>query len=135
MNARNIVVYLGGFLFGFGLAYSGMTKQEIVLSFLRLDDLGLIFVMGAAAAITFVAINIVPKFMKRPVLGGVFKPRVSELTKNTIIGAAIFGVGWGISGQCPGSAIASLGTGNWPVIIGIATIFIGAYLRGRFINN
>ena len=135
MNARNIVVYLGGILFGFGLAYSGMTKQEIVLSFLRLDDLGLIFVMGAAAAITFVAINIVPKFMKRPVLGGVFKPSVSELTKNTIIGAAIFGVGWGISCQCPGSAIASLGTGNWPVIIGIATMFIGAYLRGRFINN
>ena len=134
MNARNIVVYLGGILFGFGLAYSGMTKQEIVLSFLRLDDIGLIFVMGGAAAITFVAINIVPKFMKSPILGGVFKPRVSELTKNTIIGAIIFGVGWGISGQCPGSAIASLGTGNWPVILGIVGMFIGAYLKGRFIN-
>ncbi len=132
MNARNIVVYLGGILFGFGLAYSGMTKQEIVLSFLRLDDLGLIFVMGGAAAITFVAINIVPKFMKAPVLGGVFKPRVSELTKNTIIGAAIFGVGWGISGQCPGSAVASLGTGNWPVAFGIVCMFLGAYIRGRF---
>jgi uncharacterized membrane protein YedE/YeeE len=135
MNTRNIVVYIGGILFGFGLAYSGMTKQEIVLSFLRLEDLGLVFVMGGAAAVTFLAVNVVPKLMKSPLLGGAFKPRISPLTRNTLIGAAIFGVGWGISGQCPGSAIASLGTGNWPVAIGIACMFLGAYLRGRFIKN
>jgi len=133
MNARNISVYIGGILFGFGLAYSGMTKQEIVLSFLRLVDLGLILLMGGAAVVTFFAINVVPKFLKAPVLGGVFKPRVSVLTRNTIIGAVIFGVGWGISGQCPGSAVASLGTGNWPVIVGLAAMFLGAYLRGRFV--
>ena len=135
MNTRNIVVYIGGILFGFGLAYSGMTKQEIVLSFLRLEDLGLVFVMGGAAAVTFLAVNVVPKLMKSLLLGGAFKPRISPLTRNTLIGAAIFGVGWGISGQCPGSAIASLGTGNWPVAIGIACMFLGAYLRGRFIKN
>jgi uncharacterized membrane protein YedE/YeeE len=135
MNTRNIVVYIGGILFGFGLAYSGMTKQEIVLSFLRLEDLGLVFVMGGAAAVTFLAVNVVPKLIKSPLLGGAFKPRISPLTRNTLIGAAIFGVGWGISGQCPGSAIASLGTGNWPVAIGIACMFLGAYLRGRFIKN
>jgi uncharacterized membrane protein YedE/YeeE len=133
MNARNISVYIGGILFGFGLAYSGMTKQEIVLSFLRLVDLGLILLMGGAAVVTFFAINVVPKFLKAPVLGGVFKPRVSVLTRNTIIGAVIFGVGWGISGQCLGSAVASLGTGNWPVIVGLAAMFLGAYLRGRFV--
>ena len=133
MNARNIAVYAGGILFGFGLAYSGMTRPEIVLSFLRLDDLGLIFVMGGAAAVTFFAINVVPKFMKAPALGGAFRPRVRVLTKNTFIGAAIFGIGWGISGQCPGSAVASLGTGNWPIIVGIAFMFLGAYIRGRFI--
>ncbi len=133
MNSRNISVYLGGILFGFGLAYSGMTKQEIVLSFLRLVDLGLILLMGGAAVVTFLAINVVPKFLKAPVLGGAFKPRVSVLTRNTIIGAVIFGVGWGISGQCPGSAVASLGTGNWPVIVGLAAMFLGAYLRGRFV--
>ena len=135
MNTRNIVVYIGGVLFGFGLAYSGMTKQEIVLSFLRLDDLGLVFVMGGAAAVTFLAVNIVPKLMNSPVLGGAFKPRISPLTRNTIIGAAIFGVGWGMSGQCPGSALASLGTGNWPVVLGLIGMFIGAYLRGRLAKN
>jgi uncharacterized membrane protein YedE/YeeE len=135
MIARNIVVYIGGVLFGFGLAYSGMTKQEIVLSFLRLQDLGLSLVMGGAAAITFIAINVVPKFIKAPVLGGIFKPRVSILNRNTVLGAVIFGVGWGLSGQCPGSAVASLGTGNWPVIVGLIGMFLGAYLRGRFIKD
>jgi hypothetical protein len=135
MNARNIAVYGGGILFGFGLAYSGMTRPEIVLSFLRLDDLGLIFVMGGAALVTFVAINVVPKFMKAPALVGTFRPRVSVLTRNTLIGAAIFGTGWGISGLCPGSAVASLGTGNWPIIVGLTFMFLGAYLRGRFIRD
>lgn len=135
MNASNIAVYGGGILFGFGLAYSGMTRPEIVLSFLRLDDLGLIFVMGGAAVITFIAINVVPKFMKAPALGGTFRPRVSVLTRNTLIGAAIFGTGWGISGLCPGSAVASLGTGNWPIIFGLTFMFLGAYLRGRFIRD
>jgi len=130
MNRQNLVVLIGGVFFGFGLAYSGMTKQEIVLSFLQLEDLGLIFVMGGAALVTFFAINVIPKFLKNPILGGKFKPRKAPMSRNVIIGAAIFGVGWGISGQCPGSAVASLGTGNLPILVGIVAMFIGAYVRG-----
>lgn len=130
MNKKNLIVLLGGVLFGFGLAYSGMTKQEIVLSFLQLKDLGLIFVMGGAALVTFFAINIVPRFMKKPPFGNQFKPRKAAMSRNVIIGAIIFGIGWGISGQCPGSAVASLGTGNIPILLGLATMFIGAYLWG-----
>jgi uncharacterized membrane protein YedE/YeeE len=130
MNKRDIVVLIGGILFGFGLAYSGMTKQEIVLSFLQLKDLGLIFVLGGAALVAALAINVLAKLQKSPVLGGEFKPRSRILSWSTIIGAVVFGVGWGISGQCPGSAMASLGTGNLPIIVGIAAMFIGAYIRG-----
>lgn len=130
MKKQNIIVLLGGILFGFGLAYSGMTKQEVVLSFLQLKDLGLIFVMGGAAFVTFFAVNIIPRFLKSPLLGGRFKPRRAPFSWNVVIGAVIFGVGWGLSGQCPGSAVASLGTGNIPVLVGLAAMFIGAYLRG-----
>lgn len=130
MNKQNLVVLLGGIMFGFGLAYSGMTKQEIVVSFLQLTDLGLIFVIGGAALVTFLAINVVPRFLKAPLLGGKFNPRKAAMSRNVIIGAVIFGIGWGISGQCPGSAVASLGTGNYWVLVGIAAMFIGAYLRG-----
>jgi len=129
MNTRNIIVLIGGILFGFGLSYSGMTKQEIVLSFLKLEDLGLMFVLGGAALVTGFAINVLAKYQKKPVLGGEFKPRRRILSWKTIIGATIFGIGWGISGQCPGSAVASLGTGNLPVLLGIFTMFIGAYIK------
>lgn len=135
MNKQNIIVLFGGILFGFGLAHSGMTKQEIVLSFLQLKDLGLIFVMGCAALVTFFAINVVPRFLKKPPFGLQFKPRKAVMSRNVIIGAVIFGIGWGISGQCPGSTIASLGTGNYWVIIGLATMFIGAYFRGLIDKN
>lgn len=130
MNKQNLAVLFGGILFGFGLAYSGMTKQEIVLSFLQLKDLGLIFVMGGAALVTFFAINLIPRFLKKPPFGVQFKPRKAAMSRNVIIGAIIFGVGWGISGQCPGSAVASLGMGNLPVLLGLAAMFIGAYLWG-----
>ena len=130
MNKTNLIVLFGGILFGFGLAYSGMTKQEIVLSFLQLQDLGLIFVLGGAALVTALAINVLAKILKKPAFGEQYKPRTRILSWKTIVGAIIFGVGWGISGQCPGSAMASLGTGNYLVLIGIAAMFIGAYLRG-----
>jgi uncharacterized membrane protein YedE/YeeE len=130
MNRQNLVVLFGGILFGFGLGYSGMAKQEIVLSFLQLKDLGLMFVMGGAALVTFFAINLVPRFLKKPPFGEQFKPRKVGMSRNVIIGAVIFGVGWGISGQCPGSAVASLGTGNIPILLGLAAMFIGAYLWG-----
>jgi len=135
LNSRNIVLFIGGIIFGFGLALGGMAKPEIVLNFLQLRDYGLVVLMGAGTVTTFFAINVVPRFMEKSVLGGEFKPRVRVLSRNTILGAIIFGVGWGISGQCPGSALSSLGIGNLPVLLGIATMFLGSYVMGRFFGS
>jgi uncharacterized membrane protein YedE/YeeE len=135
MDNKNLVLFVGGLIFGFGLAWGGMAKPEIVLDFLQLKDYGLVLLMGAATATTFMAINVVPRFVEKPVLGGEFKPRTRAFNRNTILGAIIFGVGWGISGQCPGSALSSLGIGNLPVLIGIASIFAGAYAMGRFFGQ
>jgi uncharacterized membrane protein YedE/YeeE len=135
MNNRKIVLFIGGIVFGFGLAWGGMAKPEVVLSFLQLKDYGLVLLMGFATVTTFIAINIVPRFIEKPILGGEFKPRTRELTRNTILGAIIFGIGWGLSGQCPGSALSSLGIGNYPILIGIASMFVGAYVMGRFFGS
>ena len=132
MRLRNLILFIGGLFFGFGLAYGGMSQQAIVLSFLQLKDLGLILLLGSSAGVTALIINLVPKILKTPVLGGEFGKRGRTLNKRTIIGATIFGVGWGLSGQCPGSSLASLGVGNLPVLIGIASMFLGAYVMGRF---
>ncbi len=127
---QKISILLGGTLFGFGLALSGMTRPEVVLSFLQLRDLGLILVMGGAVIIAMLAFHLGPRLIKRPLFADRFGQNKRSLDKNTIIGAAIFGLGWGISGLCPGSAIASLGTGNFPVLIGVVAMFLGAYLQG-----
>jgi len=135
MNLKYLFVLFGGILFGFGLTFSGMTKQEIVLSFLRLDDLGLLFVLGGAAILTMIAINLAPKILKKPITGGTYTKRSRTLNSKVIVGAAIFGVGWGISGQCPGSAIASIGMGNIPILVGIISMFFGAYFQGIILNR
>jgi uncharacterized membrane protein YedE/YeeE len=132
MRIKPLFVFTGGLLFGFGLAFGGMSKQEVVLSFLQLKDLGLLLLLGGSAFVTALTINLVPKVLKKPLLGGRFERRKRILNKRTIIGAIIFGIGWGISGQCPGSAMASIGVGNMPVLIGIASMFLGAYIMGRF---
>jgi uncharacterized membrane protein YedE/YeeE len=132
LKIKNLVVFIGGLFFGFGLAFGGMSKQEIVLSFLQLKDLGLLLLLGGSAAVTAITINIIPRILQKPILGGKFKKRTRNLTQRTIIGAIIFGLGWGLSGLCPGSAMASLGVGNLPALIGIAGMFVGAYVMGRY---
>lgn len=134
MRTRYLIVFAGGILFGFGLAVGGMAKQEIVLSFLQLKDLGLLVLLGSSALVTALTINLVPLWVSHPLLGGEFTKRQRTLSKRTIIGAAIFGVGWGLSGQCPGSSIASIGVGNLPVLLGFATMFLGAYVMGRYFS-
>jgi uncharacterized membrane protein YedE/YeeE len=133
MTLKQFIVFMGGLLFGFGLAFGGMSKPEIVLSFLQLKDLSLLLLLGSSACVTGLTINLAPKLMKTPVLSGEFQKRTRILNKNTIIGAVIFGVGWGLSGQCPGSALASLGVGNISILPGLATMFLGAYVVGRFV--
>lgn len=134
MKQKNSVLFLGGIIFGFGLAVGGMSKPETVLSFLALEDFGLFVLMFSAAGVNFFAINIVPRFLKNPLMGGEFKPRERKFGKHTFIGATIFGVGWGLSGQCPGSAISSIGIGNLPVLIGVLGMFIGSYVMGRWFS-
>jgi uncharacterized membrane protein YedE/YeeE len=124
------VTLVAGALFGFGLALSTMVKPEVVLSFLRFQDFGLMLVMGGAVIVTVLAYKITPQLMKHPVLGGHFHQHVSIWNRDTAVGAAIFGVGWGLCGVCPGPAIAGLGTGNWSLLWALAGIAAGALVQG-----
>lgn len=123
-------VLAAGALFGFGLSYATMIRPEVVLSFLRFDDLGLLWVLGSATTLTMIAYWLVPKLLNKPLFATVFGTHPSAMNKDTLVGAAIFGAGWGIAGVCPGPAIAGIGAGNWPLIITVATMLAGAYLHG-----
>jgi uncharacterized membrane protein YedE/YeeE len=124
------VALLSGVLFGFGLSYSAMVKPEVVLAFLRFQDLGLLFVLGGAALVTGVVYYVLPRVLSKPWFGAAFGKHPSEMSRQTIGGAALFGVGWGLCGVCPGPAIAGLGVGNWPLLIALVGMFVGAYAHG-----
>jgi uncharacterized protein len=131
MNAaRAVLVVFAGTCFGFGLAYSGMVRPDVVLDFLRLHDMGLTLVMGGAVLVTLLAYRYAPRLLTRPVLGGEFQHHASAWNRDTAVGAAIFGVGWGLCGVCPGPAIASVGTGNWDLLWALAAIALGALVQG-----
>ncbi|WP_435102590.1 DUF6691 family protein [Halarchaeum sp. P4] len=124
-------IFIGGLVFGLGLAISGMARPEVVLDFLQFDDFGLLFVMGGAAVVTGVTFFVATTGLNRaPLTGTEYTRRVKEFDRNVVLGGAIFGVGWGISGICPGAAYASVGIGNYPIFWAIAGMFLGAYIQG-----
>ena len=108
---REFAAALCGLLFGVGLAMSGMTDTAKVQGFL--DLLGawvpdLAFVMGGAVLVTLVAFRFVLK-MQQPLLGGSFAlPKSTVIDGRLLGGAALFGVGWGLYGYCPGPALSAL---------------------------
>jgi uncharacterized membrane protein YedE/YeeE len=126
-----LLVLVGGLLFGFGLAYSHMARPEVVLDFLQFADFGLLFVMFGAAAVTGLTYLLAPRVLQRaPLTGAAFDRRLKPFDRNVLVGGAIFGVGWGLSGICPGAAYASLGIGNVTILWAIGGMFLGAYAQG-----
>ncbi|MEF8829923.1 MAG: DUF6691 family protein [Halobacteriales archaeon] len=125
------VVLVGGLLFGAGLGISEMARPEVVLRFLQLDDFGLLLVMGGAAAVTGTTFALATRFGDRaPVTGRAYERRLKSFDRNVVLGGAIFGAGWGLSGICPGAAYASLGIGNYFILWALAGMFLGAYAQG-----
>jgi len=131
-GAFHAVILFGGILFGFGLGVSRMARPEVVLDFLQLQDLGLLFVMGGAAVVSALTFHIGTNVLDRraPLTGRAYTRRVREMDRNVLVGGSIFGVGWGLSGICPGAAYASVGIGNWPILWAIGGMFLGAYAQG-----
>lgn len=124
-------VAAGGLLFGFGLGLSGMARPEVVLSFLQLWDLGLLFVMGGAVAVAGPVFFLASRSGRTaPLTGRRYGRRLKSMDRNVLSGGVVFGVGWGLSGICPGAAYASLGVGNYPMLWGVAGMFLGAYAQG-----
>ena len=128
--SKFLAVLASGALFGFGLALSTMVQPEVVLGFLRMQDWGLMLVMGGAVMVTVLAYQLAPRLLRRPMLGDHFSVRPAILDRDTVLGAAIFGIGWGVCGVCPGPAIAGLGTGNAAMLVALGGIALGACAQG-----
>ncbi|SNY96654.1 DUF6691 family protein [Halomonas sp. hl-4] len=126
--------YVAGLLFSLGLAVSGMTDPARVVGFLDVAgdwDPTLMFVLGGAVITTFIGYRVVLK-QPAPMLDGRFQlPSKQTLDARLLGGAALFGVGWGLSGYCPGPAIASLGGATLPLVAMLATMVLGWVIARR----
>ena len=128
--ARVLATLVAGALFGFGLSFSTMIRPEVVLSFLRFQDFGLMLVMGGAVLVVLLTYKLSPRLLKRPLLDDHFHEHPSVWNSDTAVGAALFGVGRGLCGVCPGPAIAGLGAGNSSLLWALAGIALGALVQG-----
>ena len=131
---KGLAALFCGTLFGIGLAVSGMTDTAKVLGFLDLfgdwiPDLA--FVMGGAVCVTLVAFRFIVK-RDRALLGDVISlPRNTAIDGRLLAGAAIFGVGWGTYGYCPGPAISALGYLDVKTVYFVVAMLVGMALANR----
>jgi hypothetical protein len=134
MKTALLAATVSGALFGVGLAISGMTDRFVVLGFL--DVFGawnptLAFVMAGAVAVTAIAFRFVLRLQK-PVLGGAFRlPTKEVVDPGLLAGAAIFGIGWGLAGFCPGPVLVGAAAGLQDAWIFIPAMIAGSFVAGR----
>ncbi len=127
-----LVAAISGLLFGIGMAVSGMIDPAKVIGFLDVAgqwDPSLAFVMGGALMVFMPAYLFLIKPRGNALLGEKYcLPTNTNIDKRLLGGAAIFGLGWGVAGVCPGPAIASASYGNIGIIIFIASMVLGSTL-------
>ena len=129
---RLLPPFVSGLLFGAGLTLSGMTDPARVRGFLDVAgrwDPTLVFVMGGAVLVMAVAWRIQSR-MTRPLFGENFSlPDRRDFDARLILGSALFGIGWGLAGLCPGPAIASLALAPAAVLPFVAAMLAGMALH------
>jgi len=129
---RNLAALASGVVFGLGLSLAQMTNPNKVLNFLDFSgrwDPSLLLVLGGAVVLSTLGYRLV--FRRGAPLwdNGFHLPLAQSIDRSLVIGSALFGVGWGLSGYCPGPAIASIGFGNLEALWVVPSIIAGAALQ------
>jgi uncharacterized protein len=130
-----LLQFIVGLIFGLGLLLSGMSNPAKVLDFLDLGviasggwDPSLAFVMAGAVVVTFLGFRFVLK-RPHPLMAERFHlPTQRELDLRIVAGPAIFGIGWGLAGFCPGPALTALGFGTGKALVFVTAMFAGMWL-------
>lgn len=127
-----LICLLAGVLFGLGMTISQMTDPKIVIAFLDIVGswrIDLMFVMGGALLVFVPGFALLIKGRNKAVLGAKLAlPSKTDIDGRLIIGASLFGLGWGIAGICPGPAFASISMANAELIYFIVPMLIGLKL-------
>jgi uncharacterized protein len=129
--------FLAGVLFAFGLGVGGMTQPARVIGFLDFAgrwDPSLAFVMSGAV-VTYAVLFRLVRRRKRPMLAAAFSiPTRRDVDGRLLAGAALFGVGWGLAGYCPGPGIVSLAAGTAPVVVFVTAMVAGMAIADAVVS-
>lgn len=135
---KMLMGYIAGLLFGLGVAVSGMTDPARVLGFLDLFgvwDPTLMFVLGGAVITNVIGYRLTMR-RKHPLFAGSYQlPTRRDLDARLVGGAALFGIGWGLSGYCPGPAIASISGLSLPLAAMLMAMAAGWLLAQRVMKE
>jgi uncharacterized membrane protein YedE/YeeE len=134
---RLILIFIAGGMFGTGLAISGMTDPARVIGFLDLFgkwDPALLFVMAGAVMVYGIGMFSLQKGYagKNHNPASTMPAKTSPIDRRLVIGAAIFGIGWGLGGFCPGPSLANLGALRIEALVFVPAMVIGMLLAQRF---
>lgn len=125
---KNLISALAGIVFGFGLALAQMTDPAKVIGFLDVTgqwDPTLALVLGGAVLVTLVSFRFI-LLRAQPVFDTRFHlPTRRDIDVRLISGAAIFGIGWGVAGLCPGPGVAAIAQGAWQPLVFLAGLALG----------
>ena len=129
--------FIVGLLFGLGLAISGMINPEKVIGFLDVTgsfDPSLAFVMGGAMGVHILFFRLIKKRASPLFEPKFYLPTRQDLDAKLIVGSALFGVGWGIGGYCPGPAVTSLAGANGDVWLFVTAMVVGMWLHFGYVK-
>lgn len=135
---RSLVALALGALFGLGLTISGMIQPQKVQDFLDFTalrgrfDPSLLLVMGGALLVTLISYPLILR-RSQPILGHKFHlPTAQAVDRKLVVGSALFGVGWGLGGFCPGPAIVGLATGSRSAMLFVVAMLLGMALHRSY---
>jgi len=129
---ENFIALATGVLFGLGLGIAQMIDPNKIQNFLDVSgswDASLMFVLGGAVVTTLVAFRYILR-QSQPRFADTFHlPVPTQIDRKLILGAVIFGVGWGLAGYCPGPAFAALALGGWEPLVFLPAMALGFALH------
>jgi len=130
----NFLVLICGFIFGIGLIFSGMSNPSNVINFLNIAgkwNPSLLFVMLGAIPVSFIGFRWFQKEDKTVFNDKLHLPGNSYINKELIVGSFLFGIGWALTGFCPGPALVALSTGSPKALLFVLSMLIGMFLHDR----
>lgn len=131
-------MFVSGLLFGLGLTISGMVNPGKIIAFLDVAgnwDPSLILVMAAGLSVTVVSFRFILKQDKPLLEEKFYLPTKTAIDTRLVLGAVLFGLGWGLAGLCPGPALVGIVTLNSSVILFVGSMVLGMLIHRGFMSS